>query len=319
MSESHNLIIGKETPRLRLFRPRPVPEPGIALVLYREGQPLVTLWPGDRLTSGEVAWGNYKTIYKVDITEHTFRFNCTLPCRGEAFEFHAQVNVTCAVEDPSLIVERNITDARAVLELLVINTMRNVSRRYEVEQSAEAEKAIIKSVQEESKRYNVGLKLVRFVVELSLEEDARNHIRQLKQIKRVQEIESVQSELEKQRIRLEEERTRMKMDFYGPLIKEGQWQLLALQLAKHPDDVATIVQMIHQQRQSEMENQLRALKIMLEEDVIEVYQMEEAGKHVLQRLVDSFGPSLEVKALEGPNTVETNEDSEETSTENSEV
>jgi len=320
MSESHNLIIGKETPRLRLFRPRPVPEPGIALVLYREGQPLVTLWPGDRLTSGEVAWGNYKTIYKVDITEHTFSFNCTLPCRGEAFEFHAQVNVTYAVENPSLIVERNITDARAVLEPLIINTMRNVSRRYEVEQSAEAEKAIIESVQEESKKYNVGLKLVRFVVELSLEEDARNHIRQLKQIERVQEIESVQSELEKQRIRLEEERIRMKTDFYGPLIKEGQWQLLALQLAKHPDDVATIVQMIHQQRQAEMENQLRALKIMLEEDVIEVYQMEEAGKRVLQRLVDSFGPSLEVKALEGPNTVETNdEDSEETSTEDSEA
>ena len=320
MSETHNLIIGKETPRLRLFRPRPVPEPGTALVLYREGQSLTTLWPGDRLTSGEVAWGNYKTIYKVDITEHSFSFNCTLPCQGEAFEFHAQVHATYSVENPGLIVERNTTDAYAVLRPLIINTMRNVSRRYEVEQSAEAEEAIIKSVLEESRKYDTGLKLVRFVVELSLEDDARNHIRRLKQIKRVREIESEQAELEKQRIRLEEERTQMKMEFYAPLIREGQWQLLALQLANHPDDVAAIVQTVHQRRQAEMENQLKALKIMLEEDAVEVYQMEEAGKRVLQRLVDSFGAGLEVKALKGPSTTETgNESSEETSDEEPEA
>lgn len=307
MSESHNLIIGKETPRLRLFRPRPVPEPGTALVLYREGQPLITLWPGDRLTSGEVAWGNYKTIYKVDITEHSFSFNCNLPCRGEAFEFHARVHVTYSVENPALIVEHNITDARAVLEPLIINVMRNVSRKYEVEQSAEAEEAIIKTVREAIKKYDTGLKLVRFVAELSLEDEARNHIRRLKQIKRAQEIESKQAELEKLRIKQKEELTQMKMEFYSTLIKEGQWRLLALQLANHPDDVAAIIQMINQQRQAELENQLKALKIMLEEDVIEVYQLEEAGKRVLQRLVDSFGPSLEVKAL-GPGTTETSEE-----------
>lgn len=319
MSETHNLIIGKETLRLRLFRPRPVPEPGIAFVLYREGQHLSTLWPGDRLTSGEVAWGHYKAIYKVDITEHSFSFNCALPCRGEAFDFKAQVHVTYSVENPALIVERNITDAGEILKPLIINTMRNVSRRYEVEQSDEAEKAIIQRVQEESKKYNTGLKLVRFVVELSLEDEARNHIRQLKQIKRTREIESEQAELEKQRIRLEEERTQMKMEFYGPLIEKGEWQLLALQLANHPDDVAAIVQMIRQQRQAEMESQLKALKIMLEEDVIEVYQMEEAGKRVLQRLVASLGPSLEVKALEEPSITGTSdENSEETSAEESE-
>ena len=69
MTSTYNPIISKEEiPRLRLFQPRPMPEPGIALVLFREGQPLVTLWPGDRLTAGEVRWGNYKMIYKIDIT-----------------------------------------------------------------------------------------------------------------------------------------------------------------------------------------------------------------------------------------------------------
>ncbi len=313
MSETKGLIISKETTQLRLFRPRPTPEPGIALVLFREGQPLVTLWPGDRLTSGEISWGNYKTVYKVDITEHSFSFSCALPCQGEAFEFHAQVDVTYSVENPSLIVERNITDSRTVLEPLIVNTMREVSREHDVEQSAEAEKSITERVFEESKKYSTGLKILRFVVKLSLEEDARNHIRQLKQIERTKVSERRQAELEKQRIELEVERTKMRMEFYSPLIKEGQWQLLALQLANHPDDVAAVAQMIRQQRQADMENQLRALKIMLEEDVIEGFQMEEASKRVLQRFVDSFGPDLEVKALgngEKPKALEAKQDSQ---------
>ena len=175
--------------------------------------------------------------------------------------------------------------------------MRDVSRRYDVEQSAEAERAISEQVQEESKKYNTGLRLLRFVVKLSLEEDARKHIRQLKQIERTKEQELRQADLDKQRIEIEKERTQMRIDFYSPFIKEGQWQLLALQLANHPDDVAAVAQMIRQQRQADMENQLKALKIMLEEDAIEGFQMEEASKRVLQRFVDSFGPDLGVKAL----------------------
>lgn len=297
MSESNGLILSKETPVLGLFRLRPTPEPGIALVLFREGQKLVTLWPRDRLTSGEVTWGNYKAIYKVDITEHMFSLRCTLPCERDAFEFHAQVDVTFSVSDPATVVERNITDARTVLEPLIIRTMRAVSRRFDVEKSAEAEQAIIEAVQKESARYGIGLRIDRLAVRLSLEQDARAHIRQLRQIERDKEREQRQAELERQRGELEIERMRMKMEFYGPLIKGGQWQLLALQLANHPEDVAAVAQMISQQRQAEMDNQLRALKIMLEEDVIEGFQMEEASKRVLQRFVESFGPALETRAL----------------------
>jgi hypothetical protein len=299
MTKSTNLIISKERPRLRIFHPRPKPEPGVALVLFREGQKLVTLWPGDRLTSGEVTWGNYQTIYRVDVTEHSFSFSCNLPCKGEAFDFKAQIDVTYCVDDPRLIVKRNTTDVRAVLEPLLVNTMREISRDYEVEQSAEAESSLQRETMERSTQYNIGIRIDRFIVKLSLEDDARDHIRQLKQMERNLIQERKQDQLERQRLELEMERMRMKMDFYGPLIKEGQWQLLALQLSNHPEDVASVAQMIRQQRQAELDNQLRTLKIMLEEDVIEGFQMEEASRRVLQRFVENFAPELDNKALEG--------------------
>ena len=89
MTNSFNPILGKEDiPRLRLFRPRPTPEPGVALFFFQPGQPLVTLWPGQRLTAGEVSWGNFKAIYKVDVTERALQFNCTLPCESDAFDFN---------------------------------------------------------------------------------------------------------------------------------------------------------------------------------------------------------------------------------------
>lgn len=296
MANTYNPIIrNDDIPRFRLFKSRPAPEPGVALVLYREGQPLVTLWPDDRMTAGEARWGSYKTAYKVDVTEHSFTFDCTLPCRSDAFDFQAHVQVTCSVDDPALIVDRNLTDARDVLEPLIVRTMRGISRDYDVRESAAAEEAVAQAIATES--YDVGLELNRVVVELSLEEDARTHIRELRRIERDKERERKEAELDKQRDELEIERTRMRMEFYAPLIREGQWQLLALQLTNHPEDVAGVADLLRRQRQSEMEQQLEALKIMLEEDALEGFQMEEAGKRVLRRFVENFAPELQSPAL----------------------
>ncbi len=300
MADSAGPIIRKEAITLHLFRPRPAPEPGVALVLFREGHPMVTLWPGSRLTSGEARWGNYKTAYHVDISEHSFKLVCALPCQGDAFEFRTEADVAYQVSDPVRIVERNITDARAVLEPLILATMRKVSREYMVEQSAAAEKALAERVRAESQKYDTGLKLIRFVVKLSLEDEARNHIRQLKQIERSKTLEREQAVLDKQRDTIDMERKQMRMDFYSPMIREGQWQLLALQLANHPEDVASVAQLISQQRQLERDNQLRALKIMLDEDALEGFQMEAASRRILERFVENFGPDVEPKSLNAP-------------------
>ena len=72
--------------------------------------------------------------------------------------------------------------------------------------------------------------------------------------------------------------------------------MLALQLAEHPEDVTSIVNLINQQQQADRENQLKMLKIMLEEDVVEGFQVEEVRKRILQKVLDSLGP-VSTKAL----------------------
>jgi hypothetical protein len=299
MAENYNPIIGREEiSGLRLFQSRPKPEPGIALVLFKEGQPLVTLWPGDRLTAGEVRWGGYKAVYRVDVTEHTFDFNCTLPCRGDAFDFLAEVRVTYIVSDPGVIVKRNTTDARDVLKSSILETMRRISRKFDVDESDTAETAIIEAIKNEN--YDVGFKVNRFVAELSLEKEERDYIRKQRDIKRSEDLEGQSL---KKKIKL----TKMKMDFYGPLIEKGDWQMLVLRLSESPEDVASVMQvmqMMSQQRQAETHRQLEIMKIMLEGGALEGFQLEETGKRVLKSLIESLGPQAPPKALDAGDSKE---------------
>ncbi len=296
MTENFNPIVGKEESSiLSVFKPRPAPGPGIALVLFKEGQPLVLVGPGDQLTAGEVVWGKYKTIYRVDITEHSFSFTCSIPCQGDAFDFHADCHVNYKAHDPRAVVQQNVTDARAVLEPVIVEKMRRDSRNFDVEQVALAESTISKRTLADV--YVHGLMLTGLVLKLTLDESARSHTRKLREIARTKELEERDAELQLRRSELEIERMRMKTDFYSGIIRQGQWQLLAMQLANNPGDVAAVTEMLRTQHQIEIDNQLRALKILLEEDALEGFQIEKVGKRLLQQLVRNFGVQVDVKSL----------------------
>jgi hypothetical protein len=288
MVDKHNPIISSEkTSNWHLFRPRPTPKPGVALVLFQEGKPLVTLLPGDQLTTGQIRWSDYKLVYEVNIAQRMFDFVSALPCRNGAFDFQAEVYVTYAVDNPAAVVMRNITDAQAALKPLILNTMRSVSRGYEVTESGTAEKAIVEAVQRQN--YGIGLKLVHFMVRLGLEEDARVHFRKIEQFELDKQHQDMDAMLEENREKAELEQMKRKIDFYASLIKGGRWQLSALQLIKHPEDVQAALQTLDQERQADLERCMTVLKLLLEKDATDSPEIKDALERILQHLIDSFG------------------------------
>ena len=310
------IFVKESVPRLGLFKRRPSPEPDVALVLYREGHPIITLRPGDSLTAGEAVYGKYQTVYKVDVSEHSFSFQCALPCEGDAFEFQADVHVVYTVSNPAAIVERNITDARGALEPLIMRTLRATSRKFGVEQSAKAERALMRAI--EGEEYDIGLKVKRFVVKLQLDRVAREHIRKIEEIKLRTErekaeieglkvVEAAQAALDEERREFEKDKAEWEleqkqrlMQFYSPLIERGDWQLLALQLANNPDDVEKVAGRISQERQAAAEKHLEFLKIALETGAIEEWEMNPTAKQVLRRFIDSVDAALGIRALQEP-------------------
>src|SRR6266536_2391581 len=364
MPLTYNPILGEESaPKRAMFQHRHGPEPGVAMVVHREGRPLVLLRdPSDRLTAGEAWWGSIKTIYRVDVSDHKLELVCELPCEAYAFHFAARVQVTCQVADPVMVVERRITDATQTLEKVLTDAMRDASRRFRVEQADEAELAIRAALVERERTagFSAAFRLDDIVVELDLEEAAREHIRLLKEEERAHErtLQALirQKEVEISRAGVEQERDRLKGErdkllaeldkvrlygeaevakardqltheidrqragaeaevqrhesrlraeieierlgmytqLYAPLIEQGDWGLLALQLAQSsdPDAIAKVVRMVREQRDADLDRQLATLKLLLEQDALEgaqIAQIASEGKQVLERLIRSWG------------------------------
>ncbi|WP_026730996.1 hypothetical protein [Fischerella sp. PCC 9605] len=338
MANTYSPIFSKEPLRGGLFQRRPVPEPGIALVFSGDGQPLLTIAQGQRgPTKGEMVWGKYNLLYKVDMTEHPLSFRCDLPCTTDAFDFHAEVKFNCSVHNPEIIVRRNVTDVYEVLEPLIVEVMRSMSRNYEFKEVGIAEREIGDRVKQEV--YDAGFQLNRFVLKLSLEQEVRDRIRRktniqeevevdITSIKGKSEVEKTaieeQNKLEKLKIesdKLEIERLRIRMDFYSEIIQTGSLQLLILQLAKNPNDVMAVAQMLNQQRQLAVNNEVKLLEVLLKEDAIEGSQLDDAGKHIVQRLIGLIerpAPALEATLTKNAESQKALLETDETKSDSSE-
>lgn len=427
MQDIYDPIISiQELSRRQVFEKIPVPEADTALVFVGDGQAPLTVIAGQKgLTRGEMLWGRYHQVYKVDMSDFLIGFSCNLPCATDAFDFPAQVQFTCSVRDPQMIVSRKVTDIRQVLEPLIKEKMRRVSRKYEVEQSGDAEREISDSVK--TTIYDEGFNLKKFTVTISLEKEARERIREKKRLQEEIELEKARQalqqqkaqqaieearqreklelerlkqrqeleleleqqkaqkaieeakqrekleldhlkqrqefELEQEKIRLEQsiniqriqqiletekgqfarqeekaqlldameiqmmqqnfEKTKMqfeleqaqkreqfelqmmkqKTEFYAGMLQAGQWQLLALQLAQSPKDVQVILQTLNQQKQIEREHQVKMLKMLLDSDAVEGYQLSEVGKRALQELIGlSEQPTAALESAPTKNT-----------------
>jgi len=261
---------------------------------------------------GEVAWGRNVHLYEVDIAERSFDFGSKLPCKGDAFEFSAVAHVTYRVCDPAVVVGNDrISDGQELVRQLALDLMRTKSREFEVEQSAEAEAAITELILETDHEPPTGLEVVRFAVELGLEDEAREFMRSLKSLERSKAYELGESELERQRLELGQQLRRMKMDFYGPLVRRGEWELLALYLAENPDDVADVAVKLRELDDRTFERQFALLKSLRDGDHIEGFHFEKAAQRVLGRLVESVesgqaGQTLE--AVPQPESLEAESD-----------
>ncbi len=282
MTEIYNpILIREEISRWRILQSRPIPDPGTALVFSGEGQSLLTIKQGEKgPTSGEMLWGKYHLVYKVDMTEHPLRFVCNLPCKTDAFDFQADVKFTYAVHDPEMIVKRSVTDVRRVLEPLITEVMRNISRKYEVEESGAAEREISDHIKKAI--YDQGFSVYQFTVSLFLEQEARERIRDKKRLQDEIEREKIRQALEKQkaqlaieqqkqREQLELERIRQRNQFQREEEKTHIQSEIELQKLKQDLEIEKTQFDIIQMRQKEqLELELRRQREQFELDSMKI-------------------------------------------------
>jgi hypothetical protein len=218
MESTYNPLLGEDLqPRSRRLGRRYGPEPGVALVVHREGRPLTILAdPTDRLTSGETWWANIKAVYRVDLTDHLLEFEEQLPGAGHASYFQVRLRVGCAVKDPIAAVRRGVNDAAGALHRVLMDAMAEVSLRFPAHQATAARQAIRAALveREETVGFSPVFRLHDMAVELTLDEATIEHLQSVADAERSADRTAMgiqqQQRLEAQRAEAERERDRLR-------------------------------------------------------------------------------------------------------------
>jgi hypothetical protein len=235
---------------------------GVALVLQRDHQRPEVVWPmgSGPPDTGPPFRGRVRRVHRVDVADHPIRLACTLPSRGDAHRFEADVHCTCVVRRPEEVVLHHITDAGAALRPLVEDAMRQVSRRHEIEDSAGAEQAVRAELQrrEEDEGFHPAFALRRISVSVDLDSTAREHADDVRRRRHQNRVDDDDAN-----------RTVQRADQYRTLVEEGEWGMLRLALAQHPNLLPQVVQAMRNGADTRFQNGFQALKFLVENRVVE--------------------------------------------------
>jgi hypothetical protein len=381
-----------ERPKTGLFSGLPSAAPGTVLVVDREGHPVrVLAGPSDRLTAGEVRWGQIRTLYEVDVTEHTLEFRDGFPCSDDIGGFRAVVTLSCAVADPEAVVSRGIRDVAQVMLPKVTETLRRVCGQYPAEGFQQAEEAGLAAIRgmEDGPGHDSAFRISHIHLVLSLDDAAATYVHERKEATRNltrqedaarlnrekarleselsqatekfeqerlvmqrdrQQLEAqladqrqqlelarqaefarteqrnagdlemerllferqrqrAQAELDKQKLELDLERTELQSRYdmqtlqarmerekiqvlqLTDLLSHGQYAALAMQLANDPAAIGPVSSYLADQREADTNRQLQALKLLIENDGLEGWQITDQAKTMLRQLIATWSAS----------------------------
>ena len=200
-----------ERPKAGLFSGLPSAAPGTVLVVDREGHQLRVLeGPDDRLTAGEVRWGQIRTLYAVDVTDHPLEFQDTFPCKDDIGGFRATVKFTCMVTEPADVVRRGIRDVTRTLVPLVTETLRRACGDFAAEEYDMAEKAGLAAVRglETGTGHDRAFRISHIHLVLALDDAAATYVRERKEASRNRVRQQDAALLDREKTKLEAELTR---------------------------------------------------------------------------------------------------------------
>lgn len=270
---TYNPLLGVE--ELEGWFPRiPRDQPGVALVLQRDNQRPEVVWPMGTGSPDPAPpfRGRVRQVYRVDVADHPVRLTFDLPSKGDAHRFEAALHFTCVVRRPEEVVLRSIRDAGAALRPVLEDAMRQVSRRYQIEDSAAAEHAVRAELlrREEDAGFHPAFALRQVSVSVDLDSTARwqaEEVRKARHQGRMQDDEAGG--------------TIRRAKQYEALVDEGEWGMLRLALAQNPNRLPQVLQAMRNGADARFQNGFQALKFLVEKRVVEPQDIPQSLRDLL--------------------------------------
>jgi len=226
------------------------------------------------------------SLYEIDLGLHHTSFEVELPSQVDMFLFRAHVAVEWRVRDAVRVVEDHVWDVREVLRPALVGLLAHDTRMFRVDQAFEAERAVAAALHgnDVGKAYGLETSLR---VQLTADPGAAEHAAARRALQQKIEIEGLQFDHRKLQEANEERVLKGRIRLYREIIEAGDFDQCALQLARNPEEVATVVQMVREVRQEDHRQVTSFLTTLLDSGAIERWEVNDTVQTALDWLKKS--------------------------------
>jgi len=233
--------------RLDILRCRPLARANAALVMITPRGEFRTFTSDRQPALRELLLPGFHALYEVDCGVRQNRLVTELPSSSEAFAFQAEIDFTWQVVTPELVVRNSIQHLGQGILPRVLNSIREIARRYDIEKVSEAECAVNDRFADVPFGVEYGIAGTA-VARLTMDSVTKAHVSQVFDVERRLELERRTQQLrllqEHHRGLLVDDRIRR----YRAIIGAGDINQFALQLAENPEDVPAVVKMLRDEQ-----------------------------------------------------------------------
>ncbi|TRV76992.1 hypothetical protein FKN01_16615 [Streptomyces sp. 130] len=299
------------------FVPRRLTRIDHALVFATPSGGYRTSLPPIRPTRAEIISKRYTAVYEVDMGVHPVRARLALPSRNDALQFDSVIELSWQVGDPAVFVASRHRDVPRLLLGELERAARDVTRRFAITSSTQAEAEVLRAVQARGPLGAQAGLLVTWTMRLHRDQDNIEHERRMQRIDH-DAVEKVHKErramaldfetthralaygeqqqallLQKQKWRTELQDAELaKVDFYQRQLEQGGVRAWALHLAEHPEDSRLVMQSLRQDQLSMIRAKADMVTQLLNSDNVEGYELEGPKNLALRALHDILNHQL---------------------------
>ncbi|GAA3112133.1 hypothetical protein JOF29_002731 [Kribbella aluminosa] len=248
-------------------------------------------------TRGELVIKNFRKLYEIDTGYHHLTYEHELPSDGDAFQFNAVLDVDWRVVDPAVVVRRGVRDVRRLLEPRLLARMRAETRRYAIEESAAAERAVQDALDAMEPIEGIAPSCE---VRLSLDTEAIQQHTALRALEHTKVQEIVRHELSRLQALQGQELTEATAQFFARLLEGSDSDRWGLQVAHNPADLPLALEGIREDHREGRRNQVRLFEQLIAKGMLEEHMVDEASQLAVEAIRAGLADSAHGKDRRRP-------------------
>ncbi|GAA3447189.1 hypothetical protein [Planomonospora venezuelensis] len=271
----------------------PLPRPGVAVVYATRTGDAVVL---PRRPSGlEVR--RYQTWHEVDITRHQDMVQADVRSKVDSMQFRLQAEVTWGVSDPAAIVRYGTTDGVGPVRSQLIDRAWRITRRFDIEQCDAAEEQLQGQFESGTMILEEGITIFRAIIKLHSDAPTAQFQADQRHLRRTGITDQTVHE---NRTRQERWNAGLERDRIAALkqVATGEDDLLFLFLARHPDQVGSIIEQVGKRREINLSAQTALFDKMVDKGFIQEADIE-SMRQLLIRPMEQIADSDSSRVLGG--------------------